>query len=174
MVIWVVLKHWWSGLNVCISMLQKLVSVIWPKASWCNPTLNESMKITFSGSFLTLFVIFSDIWKHIYVGIGNLSIVCNPESNFEFFAFFSGRGGQIWAKLCKKMCVIETTFLDVFDHQESRKDVPLTTFSEAQNGLDLGIFSCRWSKGPPHTFIHENPSSLRSSWTDLSMKNVAF
>ncbi len=31
------------------------------------------------------------------------------------------------------------TFLDVFDHQESRKDVSLTTFSETQNGLDLGI-----------------------------------
>ncbi len=36
-----------------------------------------------------------------------------------------------------KKCATETTFFYVFNRQESKKDVPLTTFSGAENGLDL-------------------------------------
>ena len=52
-------------------------------------------------------------------------MVANWKETSNFLLF---RGGEVaWKKF-----VIEMTFLCVFDHQKSRKDVPLTAFSEAK------------------------------------------
>ncbi len=62
------------------------------------------------------------------------------------------------------------------DSQFPTDTLPFITQSKlAMKSMDVhGFFSCWWSKRLPHTFIHENPPSLQSSWTDLSMKKCSW
>ncbi len=90
-------------------------------------------------------------------------MLCNPKRGFEFFSFLRGGGCQL--KVVWKKCATETTFFYVFNQHESKKDVPLTTFSEAKNGLDFGKFFLLVVKKAA-THIHPWKSIISSKFMD--------
>ena len=84
-----------------------------------------------------------------YLVITNFWILCKPEITFNFLLFYGG---------CQLEVCDRNNFFYAFNQQESENNVPLTTFSEAKNGL-LVVKKAA-------TYIHPWKSLITSKFMD--------